>query len=100
MAHTGTRVRVAATAVLRDTDGLTYHGTVTDHAGRPGIAVSAGSDNGATRDLLIVDPHTGDLLAYERTAMRDPGGLGITTPTVLTYTLYLLHTHTAAVGRR
>jgi hypothetical protein len=96
----GREVRAAAVAVLRDTDGLAYHGTVTDRAGRPGIAVAATSDNGGTRDLVILDPHTGELLAYEHTAIRDPGKLGITEPTVVTYTLYVIHTRTPSVQQR
>jgi hypothetical protein len=39
------------------------------------------SDNGGTRDLLILDPATGDLLGYELTALRDPGALGVAEPT-------------------
>jgi len=96
----GRHVQAAAVAVLRDTHGLTYHGVVTDRAGRPGIAIAASSHNGATRDLIILDPHTGELLAYEHTAMRDPGALGNTRPTVLTYTLYITHTHTPTVLQR
>ncbi|WP_125809616.1 hypothetical protein [Actinoplanes sp. ATCC 53533] len=93
-------VRAAALAVLADTDGLRYHGAVTDRAGRTGAAISAASDNGGTRDLIIVDTRTGALLAHEQTAMRDPGALGITAPTVVTYTLYAAHAHTATVQQR
>jgi hypothetical protein len=92
----GRDVHAAAVAVLRDTDGLTYHGTVID---RPGIAIAVSSNNGAARDLIILDPHTGDLLAHGHTAMRDPGALGVTQPTV-TYTLYVTHTYTGSVGQR
>lgn len=96
----GRDVRAAAVTVLADADGLSYHGFVTDRAGRPGIAVAALSANGASRDLILLDPHTGDLLAHEHTALRDPGRLGITEPTVLTYTLYLTHTRTPSVQQR
>jgi hypothetical protein len=96
----GRNVRAAALAVLADTDGLTYHGAVTDRACRTGAAISAASDNGATRDLIILDVRTGALLAHEHAAMRDPGALGITTPTVVTYTLYAAHAHTATVQQR
>jgi hypothetical protein len=89
-------VRAAAITVLKDTDGINYHGNITDRAERTGIAVSATSDNGGTRDLIILDPHTGELLAYEKAAMRDSGKLGITGPTVLSYRLDLAHTRTAA----
>ncbi len=90
--------RAAALAVFRDTDGIDFNGTTHDRTGRPGIALSVTSDNGGTRDLLILDPRTGELLAYEMTALRDPGRLGITEPTVLDYHLFLAHTHTATTG--
>jgi hypothetical protein len=86
--------RIAALTVFSDTDALTWHGATHDRAGRPGIALSVTSDNGGTRDLLILDPRTGELLAYELTALRDPGALGITQPTVLDYHLFLAHNHT------
>ncbi|MBX7267532.1 hypothetical protein KIF24_16845 [Micromonospora sp. Llam7] len=93
-------VRAAAIAVLRDTDGLLHHGTVTDRAGRPGIAVSATSPDNTTRDLIILDPRTGDLLASELTLLRDPGQLGITEPTVADYVLYLARTRTPDLDPR
>jgi hypothetical protein len=93
-------VRAAAITVLGDTDGLLYHGTVTDRAGRPGIAVSATSPDSATRDLIILDPRTGDLLASELTLLRDPGRLGITEPTVADYVLYLARSRTPDLGPR
>lgn len=93
-------VRAAVLAILADTDGLIDHGAVTDRAGRTGAAIAAFSDNGGTRDVIIVDTRTGALLAHEQTAMRDPGALGITEPTVVTYTLYAAHAHTATVQQR
>jgi hypothetical protein len=87
--------RTAALTVFRDTDGIDFNGTTHDRAGRTGIALTVTSDNGGTRDLIILDPHTGELLAYEMTALRDPGRLGITQPTVLDYHLFFAHTHTA-----
>lgn len=89
----------AALAVFRDTDGIDFHLTARDRAGRTGIGLSVTSDNGGTRDLLILDPRTVELLAFEMTAMRDPGRLGITEPTVLDYHLFLAHTHTATTGQ-
>jgi hypothetical protein len=65
-----------------------------------GAAIAAFSDNGGTRDLIILDPHTGELLANEHTAMRDPGALGITQPTVVTYTPYVTHTYTPSMQQR
>ncbi|MGW3890440.1 hypothetical protein ACWD69_17260 [Micromonospora chokoriensis] len=53
--------RTAILTVLSGTPGITYHGPVTDRAGRTGIGVSATS--GDIRDLLILSPTTGELLA-------------------------------------
>lgn len=92
--------RAALLNVLADTDGLTYHGTVSDRAGRPGFAVAATSNNGASRDLLLIDLTSGNLLTHEQTALQDPGKLGITAPTVLSYTLYVAQDHTATVQQR
>ena len=91
--------RAAALTVFSDTDALNWHGTTQDRAGRRGIALSVNSDSGGTRDLLILDPRTGELLAYELTALRDPGALGITEPTVLDYHLFLAHTYTAGTRK-
>ena len=87
--------RTAALEVFRDTDGMDFNGTTRDRARRTGIALSVTSENGGTRDLIILNPHTGELLAYEMTALRDPGRLGITQPTVLDYHLFYAHTHTS-----
>lgn len=85
-------VRAAALTVLAGTDTLRYHGEVTDRAGRTGVAISATSDQDATRDVIVLEPDTGELLAYELTALRDPGRLGVTRPTVLDYLLFVAHT--------
>lgn len=99
--HTPDRaVRAAALAVLSETDGVEYHGPVTDRAGRAGVAVSVTSTDTATRDLLILDAHTGRTLAYELTMLRDPGQLGITAPTIADYVLYIAHTRTSQPGDR
>jgi hypothetical protein len=96
----GRDARAGMLWALAEIDGLTYHGSVTDRAGRSGAAIAALSTNGTVRDLLIIDPATGYLLAHEQAALRDPGKLGITAPTVLSYTLYLAHDHTATVQQR
>ncbi|MEU4243114.1 hypothetical protein [Actinoplanes sp. NPDC026619] len=92
--------RAALLTALSDTDAITYHDPVTDRAGRHGVAVAATSNDGITRDLLIIDPATGTVLAYEQAALGDPGRLGITTPRVLSYKLYLGRDHTDTVQRR
>jgi hypothetical protein len=55
---------------------LTNHGTVTDRAGRHGIAVSLDTSEfgGGIRETLVFDPHTGQLLSYEETLIRQPKG--------------------------
>ncbi|RQX07998.1 hypothetical protein [Micromonospora inaquosa] len=82
--------RTAVLTVLRDTPGITYHGSVTDRAGRTGIGVSATSDD--IRFLLILNPTTGELLAYERAALTPPPGSDRTGPLVDDYQLFLVHT--------
>ncbi|MEU1746632.1 hypothetical protein ACWD8I_21915 [Micromonospora arida] len=82
--------RTTILTVLRDTPGITYHASVTDRAGRTGIGVSATSD--AIRFLLILNPTTGELLAYERAALAPPPGSDRTGPLVDDYHLFLVHT--------
>ncbi|MCO1597665.1 hypothetical protein M8C17_21165 [Micromonospora sp. RHAY321] len=69
--HTSNQAaRTAILTVLRGTPGITYHPSVTDRAGRTGIGVSATADD--IRFLLILNPSTGELLAYERAALTPP----------------------------
>ena len=63
---------------------------MTDRAGRTGIGVSATSDD--IRFLLILNPTTGELLAYERAALTPPHGSDRTGPLVDDYQLFLVHT--------
>ncbi|MFF0471865.1 hypothetical protein ACFYPX_31085 [Micromonospora zamorensis] len=88
--------RTAVITVLRDTPGITYHGSVTDRAGRTGVGVSATSD--AIRFLLILNPATGGLLAYERTALTPPPGSDRTGPRVDDYHLFLVHARATSSG--
>ncbi|MET8550518.1 hypothetical protein [Micromonospora zamorensis] len=81
--------RTAILTVLRDTPGITYHASVTDRAGRTGIGVSATSDD--IRFLLILNPTTGELLAYERAALTPSPGSDRTGPLVDAYQLFLVH---------
>ncbi|MEU7970993.1 hypothetical protein AB0B48_03020 [Micromonospora sp. NPDC049089] len=80
--------RTAILTVLRDTPGITYHASVTDRAGRTGIGVSATSAD--IRFLLIFNPTTGELLAYERAALAPPPGSDRTGPSVDDYQLFLV----------
>ncbi|MEU8158856.1 hypothetical protein [Micromonospora parva] len=88
--------RTAVITVLRDTPGIAYHGSVTDRAGRTGVGVSATSD--AIRFLLILNPATGELLAYERAALTPPPGSDRIGPLVDDYHLFLVHTRAAGSG--
>ncbi|MHA4948673.1 hypothetical protein ACX27O_15240 [Micromonospora sp. SD19] len=81
--------RTAILTVLRDTPGITYHASVSDRAGRTGIGVSATS--GDIRFLLIFNPTTGELLAYERAALAPPPGSDRIGPSVDDYQLFLVH---------
>jgi hypothetical protein len=89
-------IRADAVRLLATSTGLQYHGEVTDRAGRTGSGYSATSANGALRDLIILNPTTGGVLAYEHAALRDPGRLGIRQPTVVSYLLLAVNTHTTA----
>ncbi|MCX5122054.1 hypothetical protein OG992_33360 [Micromonospora sp. NBC_00362] len=88
--------RTAILTVLSDTLGITYHGPVTDRAGRTGIGVSATSDD--IRFLLILNSTTGELLAYERAALTPPPGSDRTGPLVDDYQLFLVHTRANSSG--
>ncbi|MFG1766910.1 hypothetical protein ACGFIH_26555 [Micromonospora parva] len=81
--------RTAILTVLRDTPGITYHASVTDRAGPTGIGVNATSAD--IRFLLILNPTTGELLAYERASLTPPPGSDRTGPSVDDYQLFLVH---------
>jgi hypothetical protein len=108
-------LRSTALSVLADSDGVDYRGRVVDHADRTGIAVSidnppdafsppSGGDierespaesppGTGTREVLVFDPDTGRLLAYEQTTLPAGGG----PPQLLTSVLYLAHTRTGTL---
>ena len=78
--------RAALARVLcDDARALIWRGAAVDRQGRPGVAVSIDSNRGAIRDLLLLDPATGGVLAYEQVALRNPGALDGPFPRVLTY---------------
>lgn len=60
-----TRLRAAVLLLLAELPRWTHH-QATDLAGRTGIAFEMISDQGQDRQVLLIDPHTGQLLAYER----------------------------------
>jgi hypothetical protein len=80
--------RVALLRVLAaDVRGLRCAGSVTDRAGRAGIAVDVVSD--VARHRLIFDPFTGRLLAAEELLIRNPPALQGQVPRVRSYWLFL-----------
>jgi hypothetical protein len=78
--------RAATLGVLADLDGLTFYRRAVDRAGRSGIGVAAVAADGR-RDLLILHPGTGNVLAYENARLTGSGWQ------VSTYVLYLTHSH-------
>nr|BFE77818.1 hypothetical protein GCM10020093_004190 [Planobispora longispora] len=84
-------VRGAALRLLSGLTGLRYEGTVTDRAGRAGVAVSLDSDHGGlpNRHTLIFDGRTGVLLGEERTLTVTAGELDVPVPSVISYTLFM-----------
>jgi hypothetical protein len=60
-----TPTRSAVLTLLADVPGLHWRGRVTDRAGRSGIAVSYSPEVDGMRNVLVFDPATGDLLAWE-----------------------------------
>ncbi|GAB3087216.1 hypothetical protein [Micromonospora schwarzwaldensis] len=84
----GQRQRRLATRVLADTSGLTAHPAVTDRAGRRGVGITAFTEQGHTRHLLILDSDTGQILAYEVSTLTATGWRA------QIYLLLLTRTHT------
>lgn len=74
--------------ILAKTPGVVWRGETTDRAGRKGVAVSL--DNGKTEDVLIFDPRTGEMLAWDE--VERP------TDTVAGATLVLGCEHTDQLG--
>lgn len=89
-------VRAAIVRYLAATPTLTATGTVTDRAGRTGLAFSVDSDYSGlpTRYTLIVDPSNGQLLASEDTLTTSAGALHVPVPSVISYTTHLSATYT------
>ncbi len=83
--------RAAVLELIASLPGIEATGTVTDRAGRPGIAYSATSRESGlpTRYTFIIDPATGSVLAQEATLTETAGMLNIPIPSVTGYTVYL-----------
>jgi hypothetical protein len=72
-------------------------GTVTDRAGRPGVAVSLQSDYTGTEILytLIFATATGQILEADETLTGDPGALDVPQGSVIAYTTFLASSRVA-----
>ncbi|BCB82975.1 CU044_5270 family protein [Phytohabitans suffuscus] len=80
--------RAQVLRILADLPGVSWRGTVTDRAGRAGVAISV--DTATTQQILILDPKTGALLAWDE--VERP------TDTVAGATLFLGYGHTDHLG--
>jgi hypothetical protein len=71
-------------------DDVHYVGSTVDRADRPAYGFAYETDRSGlpTRDILLISPD-GNLLSYEEVLTRDAGGLNVSIPATLTYTLYL-----------
>jgi hypothetical protein len=86
------RVRSALYRVAAGIEGVELQGSVTDHAGRSGTAVSLATDRpgvGRERHVLIFDPDTAVLLEDQDVLLDKVRWLDAEPPTVIGYTTYL-----------
>ncbi|MFB7672272.1 CU044_5270 family protein [Kitasatospora purpeofusca] len=83
--------RAAVLELIASLPGLEVTGTVTDRAGRVGVAYSASSKESGlpTRYTFIIDPGTGRVLAQEETLTETAGLLNVPIPSVTSYNVYL-----------
>lgn len=84
--------RASLLRVLASLPGLRYLGETTDRAGRSGTAFALDSNHGGlpNRRMLIVDPHTGRVLASEEMLTTTAGMLNVPIPSVISYETYLV----------
>ncbi|MDN5855802.1 MAG: hypothetical protein L0K86_23770 [Actinomycetia bacterium] len=89
-------LQAALLSILATRPDLHLDGTVTDRAGRAGIAVSIEVPGAPrTRDVLILSPTTGMLLGFEEIALES-GDLPVKAPATIGYTLWLSSGHTTS----
>ncbi len=95
------QVHSAMLQALAGVDGLTVKGSVTDRAGRPGVAVTTTSTRSGLRQnyTMIFDPQTGALLDYEEVALQ-AGALKIRVPATISYTVWLRTGRVPSVNAR
>ena len=92
--------QAAMLRVLATQPGLVNRGTVTDRAGRTGVAVSIDSSYTGlpTRYTLILDPTTGMLLDYEEMLTTTAGKLNVPIPSVVSYTVWINYGDVGQIG--
>ena len=82
--------QAALMGVLAAAPGVRALGSVTDRAGRAGIAIA--TDSAFTglpvRYVLVFDPHTGSLLSSEQWLTTTAGALDVPVPSVIQYHLW------------
>ncbi|MFG2094311.1 CU044_5270 family protein [Streptomyces sp. NPDC048612] len=88
----GPRETAAVVRMLAGADGLRQAGVVTDRLGRRGQAYVYDGPDGATnstRQMVILDPRTGDLLGLEITFTRDEPEFRIKSGEVMSYEAWM-----------
>ena len=93
-------LQAAMLRVLATQPGLVNRGTVTDRAGRTGVAVSIDSSYTGlpTRYTLILDPTTGMLLDYEEMLTTTAGKINVPIPSVVSYTVWINYGDVGQIG--
>lgn len=88
----GPRETAAVVRMLADADGLRSAGVVTDRLGRRGQAYVYDGPDGATnstRQMVILDPRTGELLGLEITFTKDEPEFKIKSGEVMSYEAWM-----------
>ncbi|GLW53662.1 hypothetical protein Kpho01_16730 [Kitasatospora phosalacinea] len=83
--------RAAVLRLVAALPGLSYDGSVTDRAGRPGGAFSAESNGSGlpARCTFVMDRDSGRILGDEEMLTTRAGALNVPVPSVISYAAYL-----------
>lgn len=85
--------------ILATQPDVNVAGTVTDRAGRQGIAVSTESPTPRMKYVLVLDENTGMLLDFEEVAVEE-GSLPVKSPATIGYTVWLSTGRVPTTGDR